>query len=274
MVDLMARPATLVRDAVTESGGAAGSKGFWREVAMGTVRKLRRATRRALGLAVGGRPVPVVRECPICGFSGAFLPFGIATVRADAMCPECTSLERHRLLQLVIERLDPLPSPCRMLHFAPEQAMTRFLRPRADSHVTADLMRDDVDLNLNIERIDAEDGSFDAVVCFHVLEHVDDRKALSELHRILRPGGLALLAVPIVEGWAETYEDPSVTEPAERFRHFGQEDHVRWYGRDFRDRVRAAGFTLEEVSATGAEAARHGLIRGETVFLARKPAAP
>jgi SAM-dependent methyltransferase len=211
--------------------------------------------------------------CTVCGHEGPFQPFGIGTQRADALCPVCQSLERHRLMRLALTRLSPLPRPCRLLHFAPEQAMMRFLRPLCDVYITADLMRDDVDHNLNIEDIDLDDASFDAVVCFHVLEHVDDRRALAEIFRVLRPGGLALLAVPIAEGWAQTYENDTVTDAPGRLLHFGQSDHVRWYGRDFRDRVRAAGFTLTEFTADGADAARHALIRGETIFLAHRPAA-
>ncbi len=123
---------------------------------------------------------------------------------------------------------------------------------------------------LNLEAIEQSDATWDVVIANHVLEHVNDALALSEMHRILRPGGRLIATVPLVEGWDQTYEDPNVTSRVERQLHFGQEDHVRYYGRDFRERVRAAGFELTEFVATGAETARHGLVPGERVFIGRK----
>lgn len=104
-----------------------------------------------------------------------------------------------------------------------------------------------------MERIDITDirfpdDSFDLILCSHVLEHVpDDRKAISELFRVLKPGGTAFLLVPI--GSARTFEDPSVTDPDERLRFFGQKDHVRQYGPDFEDRLVEAGFRVTRVES-------------------------
>lgn len=212
------------------------------------------------------------RLCPICGYEGPFGPFGPVIVRPDARCPHCKSLERHRLLKLAFDRIGWPEDRPRILHFAPDKAVRMMLEPLAGSYVRADLSRPNVDLNTSVEAIDAPDGSFDLVICSHVLEHVDDRKALAEIRRVLAPGGRAVLAVPIAEGWDETYEDPAITDPADRRIHFEQEDHLRIYGRDFRDRVAAVGFRLTEVTATGAEAARHGLLPGERVFFAQRPA--
>lgn len=210
------------------------------------------------------------RICPICGYEGPFQPF---KARAGVQCPRCESLERHRLLKLMFDRLDVLPKDCRLLHFAPEMAVTKFVRPLCREYVTADLMAKGVDLALDIENIDLEDCRFDALICSHVLEHVDDAAALRELYRILSHGGIAILAVPVVEGWDTTYEDPAITDEAGRLKHFGQKDHLRHYGRDFRQRVLAAGFELEEFVAEGADAAAYGLMPGARVFLARRPRA-
>jgi SAM-dependent methyltransferase len=100
---------------------------------------------------------------------------------------------------------------------------------------------------------------------------VNDTLALAELFRLLKPGGKAIVSSPIVEGWAETYENPAVLTTTERLIHFGQQDHVRFYGRDLRDRIRAAGFDLTEVTAVEPDVLTYGLIRGETLFIARKP---
>ena len=123
---------------------------------------------------------------------------------------------------------------------------------------------------LNLENIELPDASVDVVVANHVLEHVDDHRALGELFRILRPGGRLIATVPIVEGWERTYEDPTIDDPARRAAHFGQWDHVRYYGRDFRERITGAGFTLQEFAATGDQAVRHSLLRGERVFIGLK----
>lgn len=115
------------------------------------------------------------------------------------------------------------------------------------------------------------DSYCDLIICSHVLEHVtDDRRALEEMRRILRPGGDAILLAPIVEGWAETYENGNVTTDAERHRHFEQFDHVRYFGADLRDRIRRAGFRLDEFTADGRASAEYGLDRGEKIFKATR----
>jgi SAM-dependent methyltransferase len=120
---------------------------------------------------------------------------------------------------------------------------------------------------LNLEAIDLPDASVGVVIASHVLEHVDDRKALGEIHRILVPGGRLVAMVPIIEGWDKTYENPAITTPSDRVAHFGQFDHVRFYGSDFRDRVTEAGFALTERTAGGAESAQYRVGRGSKVFL-------
>jgi SAM-dependent methyltransferase len=139
-------------------------------------------------------------------------------------------------------------------------------------YVTADLEAERGDLALNLEDIVLPDGSFDIVIANHVLEHVNDGASLNELYRILRPSGLMIATVPLIEGWDATYENDRVTSAADRELHFGQWDHVRYYGRDFRDRIRAAGFGLREFAAAGEDVVRFGLLRGERVFFARKGA--
>jgi SAM-dependent methyltransferase len=126
------------------------------------------------------------------------------------------------------------------------------------------------ELVLNIERIDLPDKSADVVIANHVLEHVDDRAALHEIWRILADHGRLLVSVPIAGGWAKTYEKPAIIDAAGRELHFGQDDHVRYYGRDFRDRVVAAGFSVEEFSGTGEDTVQHALNRGDSIFICSK----
>lgn len=161
-----------------------------------------------------------------------------------------------------------------LLHFAPEPCLAAWLRDHAKQHLSADILPGRADRVLNIEALDLPDGSFDGVVCSHVLEHVEDSRALAEIHRVLQPGGIALIMVPVIEGWLQTYEPASVQTPQERKRHFGQSDHLRFYGADVRQRIRNAGFELDEFTAEGADVLTHGLQRGEKVFVARKPDRP
>ena len=209
------------------------------------------------------------RECPVCMFKGRFIPHGIPP-RADARCPKCGSVERHRLLKLW---LDSAPNSIRgrVLHFAPEPAVADFLKPLATQYVSADLKQGKADIALNIEKTGLPSASFDCVMCSHVLEHVDDKAALAEIWRILAPNGIAILMVPIIEGWENTFEDATISTPAARMRFFGQSDHVRLYGADFRGRVLSAGFSLSEFTAAEPNVSRYSLYRGEKVFVARKP---
>jgi len=213
--------------------------------------------------------VPFLRpkNCSICGFTGLFAPFGYP-VRPEAQCPRCLSLERHRLFRLWLNGNEARFAGRKVLHFAPENVVSEMIRPLAAKYVTADIEPGRAELTLNIEDTGLPDASFDCVICSHVLEHVDDAAALAEIKRILAPDGLAVLIVPVIEGWPTTYEDPSITGALDRFLHFGQDDHVRRYGRDFRDRVRQAGFSLSEFTAIEPQAMQHGLLHGETIFLA------
>lgn len=211
------------------------------------------------------------RRCPLCGYEGRFAPFG-RPPRLDARCGGCGSLERHRLFALHCEARGAVGAEHRVLHFAPEPELSRFVRTRAGVYETADLSQKlGVTHVLNIEATGLPDAGYDRIVCNHVLEHVDDRCALAEIFRLLKPGGLAFLSTPVIEGWTRTYENPEARTPAQRKVHFGQYDHVRFYGADLRDRIRAAGFVLEEYTAEEPDVLRYGLVRGEKLFLATRP---
>lgn len=212
------------------------------------------------------------RTCPICGYSGRFHPFGLFEIQPTAICANCRSLERHRLLYLCFRDMEIAPGSLDILHFAPEPAVARFARPAARSYTTTDPLEPGMDRAWDITAIDCPDAQFDLILCSHVLEHVDVVPALAELRRILRPGGRALLMVPICEGLDETYENPEVTDEAGRYLHFHQPDHLRVFGRDFRDRLREAGFALREYVADGSRSAAHALTLGDRVFIAERPA--
>jgi SAM-dependent methyltransferase len=217
------------------------------------------------------------RFCPICETAARrFRPFGIEIRRPQAMCVYCRSLERDRLTWLFLERrtelLAPNPPAVRFLHLAPEPCLARRLRPQLGAgYVTGDLEDRSTDVRLDVMRLPYDDGVFDVIHCSHVLEHVaDDRAALRELRRVLAPGGMALVFVPISAD--RTWEDPRITDPHERLVAFGQRDHVRRYGPDVVERVRAAGFDVRVVRdadlATPHEIATMGLRGSGDIYLA------
>jgi SAM-dependent methyltransferase len=230
-----------------------------------------RYTYRLLRYAFGRFP----RHCTVCGYEGNFFAYGntfALGTNIDAMCPRCLSLERHRLMA-ICEETRGFVAGKDVLHFAPEEGMRKFfLAHHPKSYTSCDYMDDSADLKLNIEKLDLADNVYDVVVCSHVLEHVDDRLAIPELFRVVRPGGVLLAMVPLFEGCDTSFEDVSKTRnEADRILYFNQHDHVRAYGRDFRARLRNAGFVVEEFTATEPAVSRHGLIRGEKVFICRKP---
>jgi hypothetical protein len=187
------------------------------------------------------------RKCPICEKEASrFLSYGYVP-RTDARCPFCGALERHRLFWLFIQRSTDFAScpPANSLHVAPEPILERKLRPLlGKGYMTADLLEQDVDVKMDITNIQFPENSFDFIYCSHVLEHVlDDRKAMREFRRVLTKNGIAVLLVPITVD--KTIEDPSIEDPQECLRLFGQEDHVRRYGPDYLDRLQEAGFTVE-----------------------------
>ncbi len=209
------------------------------------------------------------RHCNICGYRGRFRAHGIPP-RQDAHCPSCHALERHRHQALWIRNNEDALRGKRILHFAPEGALRKLYRALAATYASANIVPGKADLVLNIERIDQPDDAWDVVVANHVLEHVDDRKALAEIRRILSPGGLAIFSFPLATGFAETYENPAIVAPRERALHFGQWDHVRFYGMDAAARIAAAGFAVTTYSAHEPEVHRHGINRNAVEFVARK----
>jgi SAM-dependent methyltransferase len=210
--------------------------------------------------------------CPVCdSHVRALLPHG-RPPRPAARCPVCGALERHRLCwPFLRDRTDLFaPTPRRMLHVAPERVLERaFRRLRHVFYVTADLRSPRVAVKMDVAGIPCADQSFDTIYCSHVLEHVtDDRRAMREFHRVLAPQGWAVIVVPLTVG--QTLEDATVVDAAGRTRVYGHPDHVRRYGPDCRERLRAAGFAVSAYTADDAgdtrQTARLGLRRDEVIY--------
>ena len=197
------------------------------------------------------------KQCPLCGCQRRkFLPYGYVTSRENALCPNCLSLERHRLLWLWLLRESDIGRGAmalpRLLHIAPEVALMRKFRKMyardAERYVTADLESPLADMHFDVQQIPLADESFDTIICNHIMEHVeDDRKALKELYRIMRRGGWGVILSPVELEREKTFEDDTITDRAERTRIFGQYDHRRIYGRDYAERLREAGFEVYDI---------------------------
>jgi SAM-dependent methyltransferase len=189
-------------------------------------------------------------------------------------CRRCGASDRDRLMALFLEEAFPAgrsPAPLRFVDFAPSPPLAAALRRvRGLEYRSADLFMPGVDDRADLTALPYPDRSLDGFVCSHVLEHVpDDRAALGELFRVLKPGGWGLLLVPLVLAVREIDEDPAVASAAERWRRFGQDDHVRLYSKPgFLDRVRAAGFRVDELAAAhfGEDALRESGITPRSVL--------
>lgn len=162
-------------------------------------------------------------------------------------CPNCGAATRHKFCAYYIDNvLYGMASSADVLYVAPSTPTDRWLARRPGYKPTStDLAAPGVDYHWDLTDLPVLDGSFDLVLCSHVLEHIpDDAKAMSELARVLRPGGVLILQVPYSDDLEHTDEDFSITDPKERERRWGQFDHVRYYGRDISDRLERAGFDV------------------------------
>ena len=180
-----------------------------------------------------------------------FLSYGYKTVRKNALCPGTLSLERHRLLWLYLEKeTNFLNSNLKVLHVAPEQVFyKKFKKLKNWEYFTFDLNSPIADIKGDLTSTNFKDESFDLIICNHVLEHIeDDKSALNEIYRILKYKGISILQVPMNVKRKNTFEDSSIKSKNQREKYFGQYDHVREYGLDFKDRVEQAGFKVEMIN--------------------------
>jgi len=226
---------------------------------------------KVMGIFYSGNEV----QCPICQNQyRKFLPYGRINPRPNALCPSCLSLERHRLIWLYLQReTDFFKEKLKVLHIAPEHCfMNRFEKQHGEGYITADIESPLAKVKMDIHQIPFEDNTFDVVLCNHVLEHVqDDIKAMSEIRRVLRPGGWAIMQIPFFSPVPEvTFEDHTITDPREREKIFGQDDHVRLFGKDYSKRIERAGLKSAEDDfvnrLTKEEQDKFGLSKGEILY--------
>lgn len=223
----------------------------------------------------GGRS----RYCCICNSRvRLFLAHGPGSrQRKDIMCPVCLAHSRHRLVWYYLATHTTLLKNglTKLLHFAPEAALTNKFKDQPGlEYLSADLDSSHAMVKMDITQLACPDDCFDIIYCSHVLEHVfEDRRAMKELFRVLRPGGRALIQVPF--SLRGTLEDRSVTDPAERERLYWQRDHVRLYGPDIEHRLAEAGFEVEKLFGADLlspdRCEELGIDNSEPLFVCTKP---
>ena len=218
-------------------------------------------------------------KCPCCGWRLRTFTHGGASLRSrpSGYCPRCNAKARHRRDWLYLaDTTNLFAERLRLLHVSPKYSLARRLHkmPNLD-YVAVDIeYRPYTSVRADLANLPLQSNQFDAAICIHVLEHVaDDTTSMAELFRVLKPGGWALISVPIRLG-EPTYEDASITTPAERKRAFGETSHLRYYGYDLVDRLENAGFEVTMDAAadlTPNIVTEYGLKRDENVFMCVKP---
>lgn len=223
--------------------------------------------------------------CSMCeSHFSSFSPYGVEK-RDNARCVNCNSLERHRLLwKFLNEKTDLNKNKgAKMLHFAPQRwYLNAFAHNPNIDYTPCDINPETYEYyditkinQVDVLDIPFEDNSFDIVICNHVLEHVDDDKiAMKELFRVMKKGGWGVFQVPINYDLETTYEDKSITDPKGREKAFGQYDHQRMYGRDYKDRLKSAGFDVTEDDYVNQfsdeELKRFGFLKNEFIYYCQK----
>ena len=221
--------------------------------------------------------------CNCCNHSFIiFLPFGGASIkRQNALCPNCLSLERHRLLlHYLSNETNLFTKSLSVLHLAPERTLHGILSHKQElTYTPGDLFPEKYPkgtLKVDATDIPFDENYFDVVLCNHVLEHIpEDQKAINEIFRVLKPGGWAVLQVPMDKSLEQSYEDPTITTPAARKQAFGQIDHVRLYGLDYYKRLEQAGFKVhvEDYSEkfSDQDIFKYGFRSSDDIILGIKP---
>lgn len=231
-------------------------------------------------------------KCPFCrAHLRKFLPTGFSYsvlnerevvgggYRTTGFCPVCGSKDRDRLVYLFLQqKTDLFKSPQELLHIAPEVVISnKIWKYPSIKYLTADLNLNNSKIRMDITNIQFSENTFDSIICNHVLEHIsEDTKAMSELYRVLRQKGWAILQVPISLSLDRTYEDYSIVSASDREKAFGQTDHVRIYAKDYKDRLEQVGFSVNifrwitEADNFGGYENKFGLNKEEYIYFVTK----
>lgn len=208
-----------------------------------------------------GLDLPVLREKKVIG--GGY--------RENATCPWCISGDRERQIYTYLKEEALIKPGMHLLHMAPELSLQNIFEKSDIQYFSADIASPLAKFKMDILDIQFPDNFFDAVMCNHVLEHIiDDNRAMSELYRVLKPGGWAILQVPISLVLQKTFEDSTVTSPKDREKIFGQFDHVRLYGLDYKERLEKVGFKVHLKKLSHAMNQNLGVSDEENLYFCRK----
>ncbi len=191
-------------------------------------------------------------ECLICGWKGyKFIPIncGNKIIYENYLCPNCDSHPRHRLLYLYLKKKLNSRKNFELLHFSPQKCLKDYISNFSNiNYLSSDFKIGKEMVDENIEKLTFKNNSFDVILCIHILEHINnDKKAISELYRILKPDGFAIIDVPINYNLKKTYENTNIILPEDRAIAFGQSDHIRLYGNDFKFLLRKEKFKVKIV---------------------------
>jgi predicted SAM-dependent methyltransferase len=217
--------------------------------------------------------------CPCCGWKLRAFTHGGTSLkkRHNGYCPRCNSKARHRRDWLYLEgNTNLFFDRLRLLHISPKYSLSRrFVKMENIDYVGVDLNnRTNIRLQMDLTSTPIRSNTFDALICIHVMEEIkEDRQALNEVFRVLKPGGWALITVP-TQMDRKTYEDQTITDPKERERAFGERAHVRIYGHDLIDRLEACGFQVQLDLGKNVDQdimEKYGLLDDENVFYCTKP---
>ena len=216
--------------------------------------------------------------CPICKIKlKKFFPYG-RNIRDNALCPNCLSLERHRLMYLYLKNeTNFFKKELNVLHIAPEQCfISIFKNSKNINYTSGDLFSPLADIKMDIHKMPFKNDTFDIILCNHVLEHVnDDIKALKEIIRVMKKGGFSILQVPFYYPLPnKTQEDKSIINASEREKAYGQSDHLRKYGKDYKKRLSSVGFKVdvnEYIKKLSIEKQKkYGLSENELIYIGKK----
>jgi SAM-dependent methyltransferase len=206
--------------------------------------------------------------CNVCsknikGYLAGFFP------KLSLTCINCFSEGKQRMISLYLDNFNFKGK--KILHFAPEPCLVQYINNKKyNEYILGDINPSKSVTKINIENIDYPDNYFDLIICSHVLEHVDDHLAISNLKRVLRKRGVVLLLFPIIDAWKKTYRNKNINNKADRELHFLQWDHLRLYGRDVEDKLSGDGFELKKIIPFGEECIKFGIAQGETLFVLKK----
>lgn len=216
--------------------------------------------------------------CPCCGGNfRKFMLYDGTVFRYSAQCPGCKSLERHRLLFLYLKyRTNFFREKVKVLHIAPMKILHTIFKNKSNlNYICINLNPSKDTIKMDVSNLLFKDNSFDVILCSHVLEHVhDDNLAMRELFRVLKPNGWAIIQIPIDLNRKKTFEDPSIVLPEERKRLFGEKNHLRIYGLDFKNRLEKTGFDVQVKGLTSELedniVKKNGLEKNEKLYICKK----